>query len=132
MTVNTDFYVPDFLIFINGEPFRYGDNVDVVSVSITETINQADSFTFTVREHNPQPGRFASGEMTWLDSERFEEGNIIRIEMGYQGNRTVRARGEEQGPDGHVPGKWCAYVGSARAEPVRRSPPENTTQALRR
>jgi uncharacterized protein len=97
MTVRTDFYVPDFQIKINGEAFRYGSNVDVLSVSITETINQADSFTLSVREHNPQPDRFASGALRWLDSTTFDEGNKVDIQLGYQGNRAIKLRGQIAG-----------------------------------
>ena len=103
MTVNTDFYVPDFEIIISGTDFRYGMNVDVMSVSITETINQADSFTFTVREHNPKPERFASGEMTWLDSHTFDELNKIQVEVGYQGNRAIKLKGKIKGMNATFP-----------------------------
>jgi phage protein D len=71
--------------------------VDIISVSITETINQADSFTFTVREHNPAPGRFAGGELTWLDNHTFDENNKIQIEIGYRGRRAIRLRGKITG-----------------------------------
>jgi phage protein D len=97
MSVRTDFYVPDFEIIIEGQSFRYGSSVDVVSVRITETINQADSFEFTVREHNPKPERFASGELTWLDSHTFDELNKIQVEVGYQGNRAIKLKGKITG-----------------------------------
>ena len=97
MTVSTEFYVPDFEIEINGRTFSHGSTVDIISVSITETINQADSFSITVREHNPQDGRFAGNELIWLDSEVFDEGNNIKIEMGYRGNRAVKLKGKIKG-----------------------------------
>ena len=97
MTVNTAFYVPDFEIKINGETFSHGKTVDIISVRITETINQADSFSITVREHNPQPERFASNELKWLDNKTFDEGNKIWIEMGYRGNRAVKLQGKIKG-----------------------------------
>jgi uncharacterized protein len=103
MTVRTDFYVPDFEIIINGQSFRYGMNVDILSVSITETINQADSFTFTVREHNPKPERFAGGELTWLDSHTFDELNKIQVEVGYQGNRAIKLKGKITGMNATFP-----------------------------
>lgn len=103
MTVQTDFYVPDFEIIINGQSFRYGRNVDVMSVSITETINQADSFSITVREHNPKPGRFASGDLAWLDNNLFDEGNQIEIELGYQNNRAVKLKGHIMGMNVNFP-----------------------------
>ena len=102
MTVNTDFYVPDFEIEIDGQTFKrqtfsHGTTVDIISVSITETINQADSFSITVREHNPKEGRFASDQLIWLDNKVFDEGNKIQIEMGYRGNRTVKLKGRIKG-----------------------------------
>ena len=104
MTVPTDTYVPDFAITINGRSFfRYGMNVDIVSVSITETINLADTFTFAVREHNPKPERFASGELTWLDSQTFDDGNKIEVEVGYQGNRAIKLIGKITGMNANFP-----------------------------
>lgn len=97
MTVNYDYYVPYFNIAINGQDFRYGMNVEVISVSITETINRADSFTFTVREHNPRPQRFASGELTWLDSHMFDELTRIQVEVGYEQNRAIKLKGKIMG-----------------------------------
>jgi uncharacterized protein len=97
VTVSTQFYVPDFQISVSGETFRFGSNVDVLSVTITETINQADTFQLTVREHNPKPERFASSELRWLDSHTFDECSRIEIELGYQGNRALKFRGEVRG-----------------------------------
>jgi phage protein D len=97
MTVNTAFYVPDFEIIVNGTTFSHGTTVDIISVSITETINQADSFSISVREHNPQPERFASNELIWLDNKMFDEGNTVQIEMGYRGNRAVTLQGKIKG-----------------------------------
>lgn len=97
MTVSTAFYVPDFEITIDGKAFSHGTTVDIISVSITETINQADSFSISVREHNPQPERFASNELVWLDNKMFDEGNAVQIEMGYRGNRTVTLQGKIKG-----------------------------------
>jgi len=103
MTLQTDTYVPDFEITVNGRSFQYGMNVDILSVSITETINQADSFVFTVREHNPKPGHFASGELTWLDSQTFDDGNKIMVEMGYRGNRAIKLSGKITGMSANFP-----------------------------
>jgi phage protein D len=97
VTVSTEFYVPDFQISVSGETFRFGSNVDVLSVTITETINQADTFQLTVREHNPKPERFAGSELRWLDSTVFDEGNKIDIELGYQGNRGIALSGQISG-----------------------------------
>ena len=103
MTVNTEFYVPDFKIEINGRTFIHGTTVDIISVSITETTNQSDSFSITVREHNPQPERFASNQLTWLDNKVFDEGGKIKIEMGYQNNRAVKLYGHITGMSASFP-----------------------------
>ncbi len=103
MTVNTDTYVPDFKITINGRSFIHGTTVDIISVSITETTNQSDSFSISVREHNPEPGRFASSTLTWLDNKVFDEGSKIKIELGYQNNRAVKLHGYITGMSADFP-----------------------------
>lgn len=88
----TDQYVPTFLINVAGKQLRFGipyaqgdATVDVLSLSVTDTINQADSFSFTVRDRHPDRGRFAGGpELKWIDSRLFDEGNDVQIQMGYQ------------------------------------------------
>ena len=77
----------------------------MLSVTITETINQADTFQLTVREHNPKPERFAGSELRWLDSTVFDEGNKIDIELGYQGNRGIALSGQISGLNVGFPGR---------------------------
>jgi phage protein D len=103
MTVNTDTYVPDFKIKVNGRTFIHGTTVDIISVSITETTNRSDSFSISVREHNPEPGRFAGNALTWLDDRVFDEGGEIKIEMGYQNNRAVKLHGYITGMNADFP-----------------------------
>lgn len=110
MTVNTATYVPDFKITINGRTFIHGTTVDIMSVSITETTNRSDSFTISVREHNPEPGRFASSTLTWLDAEVFDEGSKIKIELGYQNNRAVKLHGYITGMSAEFPESGAPYL----------------------
>ena len=89
-------YAPSYRIVVNGTELRHGVTVDVLSASVTETINQADSFTFTVRDRCPEPGRlFAGGDtLKWMDSDLFDEGNEVEIHMGYVDNLQLLLRGE--------------------------------------
>ena len=89
-------YVPSFRIVIGDTELQHGSTVDVLSVSVTETMNQADSFTFTVRDRHPTPGRlFAGGdELRWMDSGAFDEGNEVEIYMGYVEDMPLMLRGE--------------------------------------
>lgn len=87
-------YVPGFVINVGGVELRHGFSVDVLSLSLTDTCNQADTFSFTVRERHGEQGRFPSGgALTWLDSGTLEEGKEVAIELGYLGNLTCRFQG---------------------------------------
>jgi phage protein D len=109
MTVDTSQYVPDFLIKINGLEFRHGTTIDVLSVSITETVNRADTFQFQLRARHAQLERFPSGgSLLWIDDKRFESNNKVEIEMGYRKNRAVQLIGKITGvsisfPESGVP-----------------------------
>jgi uncharacterized protein len=87
-------YAPSFVIRVNGVEFRHGVTVDVLSVSVTDTCDRADSFSFTLRDRNPEPGHFAGGSLTWLDDGVFDEGNHVTIELGYVNQLDVRFGGE--------------------------------------
>lgn len=78
-------YAPSFRIVLDGTELRHGVTVDVLSVSVVDNADRADSFNFTVRDHHPEPGRlFAGGEkLQWMDSDAFDEGNKVEIHMGY-------------------------------------------------
>ena len=81
---------------VNGTELRHGVTVDVLSLSITETFNQADTFNITVRDRHPETGRiFAGGdELQWMDSDVFDEGNEVEIHMGYMGDLHLMLVGE--------------------------------------
>lgn len=93
MTIEKNFYVPDFLITVDGAEFHYGLTTDIVSVSITETSNQADSFSITMREYYPNPQLLREGKLSWTDNKAFDEGKEIKIELGYQNNRGIKLKG---------------------------------------
>jgi phage protein D len=77
-------YSPYFEIRIKGTDLKHGVTVDVLSVSVTDTANQADSFSITVRDRHSEPGRFAGGaKLKWMDSGLFDEGNEVEIKLGY-------------------------------------------------
>ncbi|MCB0113723.1 MAG: phage late control D family protein, partial [Caldilineaceae bacterium] len=96
--VDTSRYAPDFEIKIDGKKldlFCEGVKLYVLSVSIKETINQADSFEFTVAAHSHHLAAFPTGrELACLDDERFGEGHDVEIRMGYVGNLALRFLGQ--------------------------------------
>lgn len=83
-----DTYVPSFNIEIEDEQLVSGRTVDVLSVSVTESIESADMFNFSLRDRHTEPGRFAAGrDFRWMDDDVFQEGRSVRIEIGYVGRR---------------------------------------------
>ncbi len=91
MTVDTRTYAPDFVLKINGVDFRHGANIDILSISITESATGSDSFQISVRDRHPVLERFPNGEeLKWMDSDQFEDRNEVEIELGYVQNRTLR------------------------------------------
>lgn len=79
-------YVPSFVIKAGGVELRHGFTTDVTSVSITDTCDRADTFSFTLRDRHPEPGRFAGGgALQWLDSGTFAEEKEVEIALGYRG-----------------------------------------------
>lgn len=125
-------YVPAFVIRIDGVELRHGFSVDVLSLSITDTCNQGDSFTFTVRERHPERARFpAGGSLHWLDSGTFEEGKEVEIDLGYLGNCTLRFIGQITAispafPESGVPtltvrgqGLYCRLLVQCDSRPFR-------------
>ena len=90
-----DFYAPSFLINIKGRKLQHGKSLDVVSVSVTDKADRADSFSFTIQDRNPQPGHFSGGkELKWIDSGQFDEGNEVDISMGYVDQLELMLRGD--------------------------------------
>src|SRR5262245_28147958 len=103
MTVDLKYYAPDFLITIEGKELRHGmsdlpgraANIDVLSLTVTESSDQADTFEFKIRGRLDQLGKFPRGkDLIWIDDDRFSEGNEVEIEMGYVHNRTLGFVGE--------------------------------------
>lgn len=92
--VRTDRYAPDFRVEIDNQPVDFlCKEVDlyVTSLKITETINQADSFAFTLAAHSRELASFPSErQLACLDDERFSEGHRVTIEMGYVGNLSLK------------------------------------------
>jgi uncharacterized protein len=88
-------YAPSYRLVVNKTELRHGVSVDILSVSVTETMNQADSFNFTVRDRHPERGRlFAGGDtLKWMDSDVFNECNEVEIHMGYLDNLQLLLRG---------------------------------------
>ncbi|MBW2121336.1 MAG: phage late control D family protein [Deltaproteobacteria bacterium] len=78
-------YAPSFRILLGGTELRHGVTADVLSVTVVDNADRADSFSFTVRDHLPEPDRlFPGGErLQWMDSRIFDEGNRVEIYMGY-------------------------------------------------
>lgn len=88
-------YAPDFHIYIDGVDARYDLGVEVLSVSVVDTSNQADSFTFTVKERHPGAGLFVGGaRLQWLDSDLFREGSRVEIALGYVQNLRLMLTGD--------------------------------------
>lgn len=99
--VNTSRYVPDFVIKIDGQKLDMlckgseGIKLYMLSVSITETINQADSFTFTVGAHSKDLASFPTGrELACFDDERFNEDHKVEIALGYVDNLALKFLGQ--------------------------------------
>lgn len=90
MTPAISQYAPSFRIVVKNKnvELQHGSTVDVLSLSVTETFNRADTFMFVVRDRHPDPNRlFAGGDaLRWMDSDVFDECNEIEIHMGYVGN----------------------------------------------
>jgi phage protein D len=90
----TSGYVPDYKISVGGEDLRLGFNADILSLSVTDNCNSADSFTFSLRERHPESGRFAGGaKLKWFDSGTFREGGEVSIELGFRGAKMQTFKG---------------------------------------
>lgn len=77
-------YVPSFSIKIDAKEFVHGVTVDVLSVSVIETSDRADSFTISLRDRHAEYGRFPAGAtLKWMDDDALQEGKLVVIKMGY-------------------------------------------------
>ncbi len=101
--INT--YAPSFLILVDGAELRHGVTVDVLSVSVAETFDQADRFNITMRDRHPEARRiFAGGdELQWMDGDVFDEGNEIEIHMGYVDDLHLMLRGQVEAASPNFP-----------------------------
>ena len=79
-----NFSAPNYQILIDGEDMLREHSVKIISVSFDDTLEGADSFSFSIND----PG------VRWLDSELFEPGNVVEIKMGYADKRTTMIVGE--------------------------------------
>jgi phage protein D len=94
-----EFYAPSYKIVVNGKNLQHGANVDVLSLTVTDTNDRADSFSFTVRDRHPDDIRlFAGGDkLAWMDSNVFDVGNEVEIHMGYMDDLHLMLRGKIKG-----------------------------------
>ncbi len=102
--VDTSHYAPDYKISIDGVNLQkhtelsaiVGDRpIDILSITINETVDQADTFALTLRSRHRQLERFPSGgELTWIDDDSLKIGRKVELEMGYVGNRTLALLGK--------------------------------------
>ena len=118
MTIPTDTYVPSFSIMVGGKQLPADTARAIISISITETCNQADSFTIRLREHYPDPKSLQMGRLSWIDNTAFEENEAIEIELGY-----LNSRGKEK------PGIVLGYVkNQGTEEPAKEEPAKEETR----
>lgn len=88
-------YSPSFSIMIDNKKFVHGVTVDVLSVSVTETSDRADSFIISLRDRHTEYGRFPSGAaLKWMDDDALQEGKPVVINMGYVNNLREIMMGE--------------------------------------
>src|SRR4051794_5141246 len=78
-----NFYAPAFEIEVAGENIME-KGVEIVSVTVDNTLNNADHFTFTVNNAYDVVLR----ELKWLD-ELFTFGNKVQVKMGYADQQRV-------------------------------------------
>lgn len=91
-------YAPDFSIKLGGTELRHGASLDVLSVSVIETSDRADTFSISLRDRNPERGRFAGGaSLKWLDDSLLDEGTEVEIELGYVGDMRLMMVGRING-----------------------------------
>jgi phage protein D len=88
-------YSPSFVIKIKGKELRHGVAENVVSLSVTDTCDRADSFNLRISDRHEKQGRFAAGaSLKWMDDTLFDEGTEIEIELGYVNRMTFKFKGE--------------------------------------
>ncbi len=84
MAIEVTEYIPRFVITVGGIVLEHGFTADVIAVSIKECGNQADDFSFTIRDRHTDTARFPSDSLKWMDSGLLEQGKEVEIEFGYR------------------------------------------------
>jgi uncharacterized protein len=79
-----NFYVPTFKINVNGEDVQ-GKGIEIVSVSIDNTLEGADQFSFTVNNVFDITNR----QLRWID-DVFSFGKKVEIWLGYVDKKTLK------------------------------------------
>lgn len=72
-----NFYAPSFAVFVNHEDMLKQE-VEIISVSVEASLEEADRFSFTVNNAFDPVKR----DFRYIDS-FFEPGNLVEIKMGY-------------------------------------------------
>ena len=100
MTDNRDFdtLTPEVRLRVDEEDFPLDAQADLVSVSVLEDVNATGMFTFTLLCWDGQEMR-----VTWIDDDRFKEGNSVEIHMGYLDNIEALFSGEITGLEPEFP-----------------------------
>jgi len=84
--------VPDFGVKIKGSDLSDEAKVDLIALAVHEDLNIAGMFTVQFMN-----GGMAGKAVTWSDSDLFEIGNEVEIQMGYVGNLKSLICGEVTG-----------------------------------
>lgn len=88
-------YAPAFKIEIGGKELEQAAMVNILSVSVTDTLGRADSFAIRISDRHEKHGRFAGGaSLKWMDTTLFDEGNEVKISLGYVNNMSFVFEGE--------------------------------------
>lgn len=73
-----NFYAPVFEIKVTGKQLL-SEGVEIVSMTMDSSLEGADHFSFSINN----PYDVGKNEFKWLDSDLFETGNKVEIQMGY-------------------------------------------------
>jgi phage protein D len=93
-----DTLVPEVDLRINGKELSQNAVSDLVSVTVLEDVNAAGMFTITLLCWDNKEMR-----VIWIDDDRFKEGNIVEIDMGYRDNMKTLFKGEITGLEPEFP-----------------------------
>ena len=87
--VDQTFFVPAFELEVNGSPMPRDVVRDVIEVTYTDSLEQIDSFTFTLNNWDAEHrrNRFVGDGVKQAERDSIQPGNTVRLSMGYQGRR---------------------------------------------